>query len=1203
MEDDDEFGDLYTDVLRPLTASHPPHPVSTLQSRPIDQDTDSDDEEILHGAADLKISVSGSRLDPVLKSNTSVQEISLTKPEARPELGGFNWKFDSTSKAAEVAGCDGLGLEAGKEPSGGFNFTEDEDDLNIVVEERENKDDDLVEKDVNLVHKQEKKMHSSTEQRENAGSFGESAPDQMIPGLSANFDSHVGPNFEDDWESDESDDDLQIVLNDSHHGPMGMERMPGMNDEDDDEDGDQLIIVADNGDVVHHSQPMLEERELGVEEGGPTADGDRKESGDAAKAGGSQQKVGYSNQLYHHHPFHSQFKANGISPDLKSKYVRPGAEPLPGGTQSQVCPPVAVGPGAGRGRGEWRPRGPVPMQKGLHPGYGIPGWGHSTAGRGYGSGLDFTLPSHKTIFEVDIDGFEEKPWRLPGIDMSDFFNFGLNEEGWKDYCKQLEQLRLETTMQSKIRVYESGRMEQDYDPDLPPELAAAVGNPEIPSENRNAGTGEAGPSDLARSSAHAQPPIKNSLSLSQRHKGKAGHSKPARPRGIKRSFPKDSQFSGKRNLRRELWRESTSWLLPVGRPIPVETGSGDRLPSIDTRRPRMHDSDAIIEVVCQSSNDDGDVAEQQDNDVVGGVDDIDVVQEDGAGHIDRSSPAYKGQKRENVARREQLVSRDEIGKEGDPHEERYTSGKRQVGPSSDTNPSDDDDDGAKQVTGNQNESFDSENVKQNPSFSSDDEEPAVDIEDTNGDFAMDDERSLDIERENDERENSKCEGRVRSRHGEDNRKIHESKVLEEDHHSRPRQGSSFKRRAEEDEEREDSRRHSRGDSWRKRGTVHDRDVELGQRPRPRERDNLVKSQTEKVDEAHGKRRKDGRGIEREEKAYNHNRESSRRKRERERDDAQAKSKNGDTHYTARQKEATRQITNGAPRGLEEKKWISHSRGKDEYKRSGRDYHSRNVGHQIKKRDRAEDDSFSRSRGREEANARGNRQGSKDEKRAAYERPDMSDEYNRQKVGSRKSKELESGDRGSLIPSEGNHDDKQSGQMSEMVESRAKTKQSNPETSKKHGEEEASSDEEQQSSSRRGRSKFERWTSHQERDPSISSSSFRKTNKDSDTQNSGSISLIPLKAESNNKPESSVDNKDSSAKPIVDDNNNNNKHMDTVEKLKKRSERFKLPMPSGKEAVAVKKMESEPLPSSQTEVCPDLEIKPERPARKRRWTGN
>lgn len=43
----------------------------------------------------------------------------------------------------------------------------------------------------------------------------------------------------------------------------------------------------------------------------------------------------------------------------------------------------------------------------------------------------------RSIFDVDIDGFEEKPWKYPGVDTSDFFNFGLNEESWKDYCKQL----------------------------------------------------------------------------------------------------------------------------------------------------------------------------------------------------------------------------------------------------------------------------------------------------------------------------------------------------------------------------------------------------------------------------------------------------------------------------------------------------------------------------------------------------------------------------------------------------------------------------------------------------------------------------------------------------------------------------------------------------------------------------------------------
>ena len=43
----------------------------------------------------------------------------------------------------------------------------------------------------------------------------------------------------------------------------------------------------------------------------------------------------------------------------------------------------------------------------------------------------------RTIFDVDIDSFEEKPWRHPGVDISDFFNFGFDEESWKQYCKQL----------------------------------------------------------------------------------------------------------------------------------------------------------------------------------------------------------------------------------------------------------------------------------------------------------------------------------------------------------------------------------------------------------------------------------------------------------------------------------------------------------------------------------------------------------------------------------------------------------------------------------------------------------------------------------------------------------------------------------------------------------------------------------------------
>lgn len=47
------------------------------------------------------------------------------------------------------------------------------------------------------------------------------------------------------------------------------------------------------------------------------------------------------------------------------------------------------------------------------------------------------LPWHWKIYDVNIDKFEEKPWRIPGADITDYFNFGLNENTWKQYCSSL----------------------------------------------------------------------------------------------------------------------------------------------------------------------------------------------------------------------------------------------------------------------------------------------------------------------------------------------------------------------------------------------------------------------------------------------------------------------------------------------------------------------------------------------------------------------------------------------------------------------------------------------------------------------------------------------------------------------------------------------------------------------------------------------
>ncbi|KAL8958976.1 MAG: hypothetical protein Q9193_004074 [Seirophora villosa] len=55
-------------------------------------------------------------------------------------------------------------------------------------------------------------------------------------------------------------------------------------------------------------------------------------------------------------------------------------------------------------------------------------------------------PSGKLITEVDMDADfteDEKPWRRPGTDMTDYFNYGFDEFTWASYCLKQDTLRKE----------------------------------------------------------------------------------------------------------------------------------------------------------------------------------------------------------------------------------------------------------------------------------------------------------------------------------------------------------------------------------------------------------------------------------------------------------------------------------------------------------------------------------------------------------------------------------------------------------------------------------------------------------------------------------------------------------------------------------------------------------------------------------------
>jgi len=52
----------------------------------------------------------------------------------------------------------------------------------------------------------------------------------------------------------------------------------------------------------------------------------------------------------------------------------------------------------------------------------------------------------RSLYEVELEQLDEKPWREPGAVLSDYFNYGFTEETWKIYCQHQAAMRQETSV-------------------------------------------------------------------------------------------------------------------------------------------------------------------------------------------------------------------------------------------------------------------------------------------------------------------------------------------------------------------------------------------------------------------------------------------------------------------------------------------------------------------------------------------------------------------------------------------------------------------------------------------------------------------------------------------------------------------------------------------------------------------------------------
>lgn len=59
--------------------------------------------------------------------------------------------------------------------------------------------------------------------------------------------------------------------------------------------------------------------------------------------------------------------------------------------------------------------------------------------------------NQKSVYDTEFAKLTEKPWLDRGADITEYFNYGFNEETWKLYCERQVQMRLEASMLAKIK--------------------------------------------------------------------------------------------------------------------------------------------------------------------------------------------------------------------------------------------------------------------------------------------------------------------------------------------------------------------------------------------------------------------------------------------------------------------------------------------------------------------------------------------------------------------------------------------------------------------------------------------------------------------------------------------------------------------------------------------------------------------------------
>ncbi|KAK1275453.1 hypothetical protein QJS04_geneDACA003736 [Acorus gramineus] len=1199
IDDDDEFGDLYTDVLLPISSAPPPPappPPSSSSSAaaanpPLLTTVDADSDEILFDAPPSRAppAEDDGGGDDVIGGGGNDWILVGDGDGGGDRMGILKDEEARVSVAAAAAASDSPPLGGGGE----IKVLED-------VEEAEE--------------------------------------EPVIPGLSRSpleadakvaadvldKEEDLGGAGGDDWESD-SEDDLRIVLNETR-GPIGggLQRNGQIggsdeeDDDDDDEDGEDLVIVADDGDQPR--PPMMEEQEWGEEVAQqPGMDGERKDGAEAPKMNGPVgvgARSGYSGHGYH-------------SVHMQYKYVRPAPAATPGG--------AAIGAGDAPGQDLELLPGEIILQGALLV-------------------VEWTLLFPLTRLCLTLIS---TALRTSLGDILELIYLIFSTLVWMKTIGKIiasdwhEQLRLEATMQSRIRVYESGRSEQDYDPDLPPELAAAAGLQDMSAETTHI-VKEDGAQIVLQGSVDdsitsngaleqpengsqkedfdgggdefeeddAKPDPKYPDRYVQAHDGEPfpHHSNP-RPRtsadsGGKFSSPHRGRGDREDDLPKDKSGDSIEEIRTseVSSPMADDTMVDLSLDQVDD----LHEDDDSIEVGGEEIGSDaglpsetnfvkkpklGSQVEPAVQDTANS-DDLRTTQSD-------TSKGKSGSSRDYQKRHE--GGQDEVMQDSRSRKIGDLKRHRDEDEHGDRRKDDFDQDSKQELIRSRAPLKGRDDISHSyPHKDLDSRDKERDIgswnrreEDARGRRPRDDDtrrerfeepglRNMDNVRlynRNDKDEDIQLRKRVDD---VDWRGRYDKDVGRHENFSDLR----VKRKEEESQRRERADKDDGLHGYRGREDVSQRRRGRDDTIDPRRRDDIARPRG-KSDDHHSVRHRD----------------DSWRQRERE-DRPRLKPTHDDMLINSKREEGRGAVRNG--RVLEEKPLAGSARIKESRdSESDKDYQhreKRRQNEQLKRRDRVEEDHLSQYKGREDMHTRDS-QSSQQERNSRHEKStahngrlsagsdDQQTNRGRHRGNARKAKETEDGSHSALVSSRRKQED----QLEKTRSSSTTKKTSHHRHHNRHDKEQHERPQQQHSpmeedgevaldddSANRGRSKLERWTSQKERDyianveSSPSSTRAKEACIDESTDNAVGVFDSEIR--------------DADTGPVTD-KIPGDRHLDTFEKLKKRSERFKLPMPIEKDNTSNKKLETEVSLPIQTDAGgTDFEIKQERPARKRRWVS-